>query len=290
MTNLTCFCLLPIWINVIIYTFQPIYAALLISNKWQATLGMKLLGIRIEDLTGKKISLIRAIARILVMALPYYLPSFLLNTGFNKVIVFCLSILYLVSFIYIAFDKYKRGFHDYICNTHVVYKNGTKLVYELAPLYRRLGACIIDILILAFIFIFLVLLNFYINISSNVFMIIFYCIATIYSVILPTKTGQGTLGTQALRLKITDIEGNKISFSRSLARFISFMLIGLASIKLITHEKFLALLPEAMIFRVTIPLTLLAAITHLLVMIYRKDNRLLYDIVAQTYVVHLKNQ
>jgi uncharacterized RDD family membrane protein YckC len=71
--------------------------------KYSATVGMFAGGLRVVNADGSSISYAKAVGRYFA----YILNFFTFGIGF----------------IMIAFDKEKRGLHDVICNTRVVYKN-----------------------------------------------------------------------------------------------------------------------------------------------------------------------
>ena len=77
-----------------------IYFAWMESSSWQATLGKKMLGIRVTDLGGRRISFARASGR--------YLAKLISSA------VFC------IGFIMAAFTEKKQALHDIIAGTLVV--------------------------------------------------------------------------------------------------------------------------------------------------------------------------
>ena len=77
-----------------------VYTAVLHSSIWQATLGKKLLGLKVVDYAGNRISFARATGR--------YFASFLS------------AILLGIGFILIAFTKRKQALHDKLASTLVV--------------------------------------------------------------------------------------------------------------------------------------------------------------------------
>lgn len=77
-----------------------IYYAVLHSSKWQATLGNKLLGLKVTDLHGQRISFGRATGRF-----------------FSKSI---LSGILLIGYIIAAFTERKQALHDMIAGTLVI--------------------------------------------------------------------------------------------------------------------------------------------------------------------------
>jgi uncharacterized RDD family membrane protein YckC len=75
-----------------------LYEALLTSSEWQATLGKKMLNLRVTDEAGNRISFARASGRHFAKYLSYFL---------------------LIGFIMAAFTDRKRALHDIIAGTLV---------------------------------------------------------------------------------------------------------------------------------------------------------------------------
>ncbi|HLW53506.1 MAG TPA: RDD family protein [Candidatus Angelobacter sp.] len=75
-----------------------LYEALLTSSEWQATLGKKMLNLRVTDEAGNRISFARASGRHFAKYLSYFL---------------------LIGFIMAAFTDRKRALHDIIAGTVV---------------------------------------------------------------------------------------------------------------------------------------------------------------------------
>ncbi|MBL1376569.1 RDD family protein [Zobellella iuensis] len=80
--------------------FWWLYFALLQSSPWQATLGKKLLGMKVTDAQGRRLSFVRASVR--------YLASLLSGA------------LLMLGFLMIPFNRKKRGLHDFIAGTQVI--------------------------------------------------------------------------------------------------------------------------------------------------------------------------
>lgn len=78
------------------------YFAGLHASKWQATVGKKLLGLKVTDLRGNRISFWRALGRYLAMSF--------------------LSGILLIGFIIAAFTEKKQSLHDLIAGTTVIKK------------------------------------------------------------------------------------------------------------------------------------------------------------------------
>jgi uncharacterized RDD family membrane protein YckC len=77
-----------------------VYFAGLESSKWQATVGKKILGMKVVDAAGQRINFIKATVRYVAKIL----SSFILMIGF----------------IMVAFTARKQGLHDFIAGTTVV--------------------------------------------------------------------------------------------------------------------------------------------------------------------------
>jgi uncharacterized RDD family membrane protein YckC len=86
-----------VWLLRVIVTW--LYGALFESSAWQATPGKKLLGLRVTDLDGRRISFARATGR----AFGKWLSGVMLGIG------------YLI----VAFTAKKQGLHDFIAGTVV---------------------------------------------------------------------------------------------------------------------------------------------------------------------------
>ncbi|MBY0120895.1 RDD family protein [Bacillus sp. S/N-304-OC-R1] len=78
------------------------YFAGLHSSKWQATVGKRLLGLKVTDLKGDRISFWRALGRYLAMSF--------------------LSGILLIGYIIAAFTEKKQSLHDLIAGTIVIKK------------------------------------------------------------------------------------------------------------------------------------------------------------------------
>ncbi|CEG21274.1 RDD family protein [Planococcus massiliensis] len=92
-----------LWYSFLFTTLAGIlYYGILTSSKKQATFGKMAMGIKVVDANGQRMGFLRSAIRYLG-----YIPSgFLLFFGY----------------IMIAFTEKKRGLHDYIANSYVVYK------------------------------------------------------------------------------------------------------------------------------------------------------------------------
>ena len=81
-------------------TIWWVYTAVLLSSPWQATVGLKVCGLRVVDYNGRRITFGRATGR--------YFASFL------SVVLLC------VGFLMIAWTRRRQGLHDFMANTLVV--------------------------------------------------------------------------------------------------------------------------------------------------------------------------
>jgi uncharacterized RDD family membrane protein YckC len=77
-----------------------IYFAGLESSEWQATVGKKILGMKVTDVAGERINFVKATIR--------YISKFLS------------SFIFMIGFIMVAFTAKKQGLHDFIAGTTVV--------------------------------------------------------------------------------------------------------------------------------------------------------------------------
>ncbi|MDX6303162.1 MAG: hypothetical protein QOI77_131 [Blastocatellia bacterium] len=84
-----------------------LYSSLLESSSWQGTVGKKLIGLRVTDLDGNRISFGKATGR-----------------HFGKIIS---SLICLVGFIMVAFTEKHQALHDQMAGTLVVTGSGGPL-------------------------------------------------------------------------------------------------------------------------------------------------------------------
>jgi uncharacterized RDD family membrane protein YckC len=77
-----------------------VYFAGLESSEWQATVGKKILGMKVTDTAGERIHFVKATVRYISK----FLSSFILMIGF----------------IMVAFTAKKQGLHDFIAGTTVI--------------------------------------------------------------------------------------------------------------------------------------------------------------------------
>lgn len=77
-----------------------VYFAGLESSEWQATVGKKILGMKVTDAAGERINFVKATIR--------YISKFLS------------SFIFMIGFIMVAFTAKKQGLHDFIAGTTVI--------------------------------------------------------------------------------------------------------------------------------------------------------------------------
>jgi uncharacterized RDD family membrane protein YckC len=95
-----------------------LYHSLLESSSWQGTIGKKVLGLRVTDLDGHRISFGRATGR--------YFATIL-----SGMICF-------IGFVMVAFTEKKQGLHDIIAGT-LVWKGEAPTTYPVPPLPPDFG-------------------------------------------------------------------------------------------------------------------------------------------------------
>lgn len=77
-----------------------LYYALLESSSWQASIGMKICGLKITDDNYQRISFLRALGR--------------------EIAAYLSAIIIFIGYFMIAFTRRKQGLHDMIASTYVV--------------------------------------------------------------------------------------------------------------------------------------------------------------------------
>ena len=108
-----------------------IYFALCIGSSWQATIGMRLLGIKVTGLSGEQIGIGRAVLRSLVMLIPFELNHFVMfypapiwtdpNPGFRLGFV-AISLLMIIYLAAVLLTGHHQSIHDLLARTLVVWK------------------------------------------------------------------------------------------------------------------------------------------------------------------------
>ena len=118
--------------------------------------------------------------------------------------------------------------------------------------FRRFVASIIDIFV---IILFIVFVQFILGIMDGLFFnIVIFLVVWSYFALQESSTRKGTVGKQAMNLIVTDLDGNKISFTQATKRFLG---------------KFLAAVPFFAGF---------------LLIFFTKKKQALHDIIAKTLV------
>lgn len=116
----------PLHLWVFVSTSLPfwLYYAALHSGPWQATLGKRLVGLRVTTVTGEQLSFTRALLRAVAMLIPFEVNHFVIlqlaptSTVFSLglVLVYVLIGLYLTV---IVLDPRRRSVHDLISGSVV---------------------------------------------------------------------------------------------------------------------------------------------------------------------------
>lgn len=102
------------------WLLPAIYEAIYLSSSKRATLGMQCCHLRIATYSGVSLNFTRALTRYLMAYSPFVLISLLAKYSFiNYNFGFCCYL----PFLFIAFDKYNRGWYDYLCKTVVICDN-----------------------------------------------------------------------------------------------------------------------------------------------------------------------
>jgi uncharacterized RDD family membrane protein YckC len=83
---------------------------------------------------------------------------------------------------------------------------------------RRLIASMIDISVIIFLFMFVELITE--TLDETLFYILFFLIMWAYFVFQESSTLKSTVGKQAVNIIVTDLNGNRISFTQATKRFI----------------------------------------------------------------------
>ena len=118
--------------------------------------------------------------------------------------------------------------------------------------FRRFIASVIDIFV---IILFIVLVQFILGIMDGLFFnIVIFLIVWSYFAFQESSNRKGTVGKQAMNLIVTDLDGNKISFTQATKRFLG---------------KFLSAVPFFAGF---------------LIIFFTKKKQALHDIIANTLV------
>lgn len=112
--------------GILTLSLSAFYHLLLPISNWQATLGKKILGLKIVNLQGQKITFIAAFARYSLW-LVYNFSQMLIFSGIMQEFFLSLytliSLVFLLSAMLIFLDSKQQGLHDKIAQTVVVSKS-----------------------------------------------------------------------------------------------------------------------------------------------------------------------
>ncbi|MEO0092685.1 MAG: RDD family protein [candidate division WOR-3 bacterium] len=114
-------------------------------------------------------------------------------------------------------------------------KTSLKPVAEYAGFWRRLGALVIDslllyiagLLIFSKLFLPLILIKKLIPFGVNRFFLSYFVLGWVYYALMESSSQQATLGKIALGIMVTDLSGNRISFARASGRHFTKILSGI---------------------------------------------------------------
>jgi uncharacterized RDD family membrane protein YckC len=121
--------LLHLWVYASVSLPILLYFALCISSKWQATLGMRWLGIKVTTLGGESLGIGPAVLRSLVMLIPFELNHIVMfyptpiwsdpKPGFRYgfIVTSVLMVVYLAS---VLLTEHHQSIHDLFARTIVV--------------------------------------------------------------------------------------------------------------------------------------------------------------------------
>jgi uncharacterized RDD family membrane protein YckC len=105
-------------------------------------------------------------------------------------------------------------------------------ITDYASFLHRAGACVIDnVIVSVAIAILGALLG--ASVGETFLRLIFFAIAILYLSLMESSKYRATLGKIALKLIVTDLQGNRISFSRALGRRLAAILSGISIIGLL---------------------------------------------------------
>ena len=123
-------------ISLIMFLIQIAYFTLLESSEYQGTIGKMLVGIKVTDLQGNRISVLNALGRTLAK--------------------FLSAIILLIGYLMVAFTEKKQGLHDMLAGTVVVkYKP-----VSVGTILAIFGTVIVGIAIVIYVFVTFILLPF----------------------------------------------------------------------------------------------------------------------------------
>ena len=100
------------------------YHVLFESSRWQATIGKRLLGLRITDLNGDRLSFYQAQWRQLakIFSGVIFVMFYSSNDVIGQLAKIFSGVIFGIGFLMVAFTKKKQGLHDKLVRTLVVKK------------------------------------------------------------------------------------------------------------------------------------------------------------------------
>lgn len=197
---------IPYLVMPFVYFF---YCVFMQYSKFMATLGEEFLGIEVVDDLDSPLTL---------------------GLSFKRNIFRILNVLTCgIGILIIIFTKKKQSLSDMASNTFVVNKltNEKYAGMGYSHLFKRLLAFVIDILFLYVIYLLFGYLHDYvaglhIEIRSTILSALSIIMVVIMLLYFPYTEAHGSsFGKSLMKIKVTDLNGNKIGFFRSLFRFIS---------------------------------------------------------------------
>lgn len=197
---------IPYLVMPFVYFF---YCVFMQYSKFMATLGEEFLGIEVVDDLDSPLTL---------------------GLSFKRNIFRILNVLTCgIGILIIIFTKKKQSLSDMVSNTFVVNKltNEKYAGMGYSHLFKRLLAFVIDILFLYVIYLLFGYLHDYvaglhIEIRSTILSALSIIMVVIMLLYFPYTEAHGSsFGKSLMKIKVTDLNGNKIGFFRSLFRFIS---------------------------------------------------------------------
>ncbi len=131
-----------------IFLIAVIYNLILLSTKWSATIGQKLLGVYVVSKNGEKMKFYQVLARSFAVVLPWFFMFIVLfykslaDLGATEMLdktSFVISIIIFLSWYDLVFlTKNKLVFHDLLTGTRVIVKNTEKYENESYSIWKVL--------------------------------------------------------------------------------------------------------------------------------------------------------
>jgi len=120
------------------------YAAFLHASSWQATIGKKMLGMKVVDYSGERISFGRAVGREMVLFLPLLIFAIGARMGaavpvashIATFVILFVVLIPVIGVMVVGWTKRKQGLHDHIVETLVV-----RVRAESKPAAQIAGTC-----------------------------------------------------------------------------------------------------------------------------------------------------